>query len=97
MWRPVPTVALLNSFPNPAVFSLICGGFGWARGLLEASVVLTEGTLLGLVDHGEHTSDVLAHNLNLRELGGSTTGHLHTAGSHGEHSLQILWPCCALP
>merc|ERR1712005_88293 len=66
-------------------------------GVLEASVVLTKGTLLGLVDHGKHTSDVLAHNLNLRELGGSTAGHLgDTEGGKLRLGLGLLAQLVAL-
>ena len=43
---------------------------------LHGLVVLTEGTLLGLVDHGQHTGDVLANNLDLGQLGCSATGDL---------------------
>merc|ERR1712216_573052 len=56
---------------------------------LEPSVVLTESTLLGLVDHSEHTSNVLAHHLDLGQLRGSTPSHLrHT--QVGELGLELI-------
>ena len=52
-----------------------------SRNALEAIIMLAQGSLLNLVDDGEHTSDVLAHNLDLGQLRSCTTSDLPTAVS----------------
>merc|ERR1712182_41627 len=67
--------------PSPVLGATTADGTGLLhtaveRGILEASVVLTERTLLGLVDHSEHTSNVLAHHLGLGLLSQLVALHL---------------------
>merc|ERR1712072_488464 len=48
-------------------------------GILGVFVMLAQSTLLCLVDDGQHTSNVLAHYLDLGELGCRSASHLGDA------------------
>merc|ERR1711998_556915 len=59
------------------------------RSVLQGSIMLTKSALLGLVDHSQHTSNVLAYNFDLGQLRCGSTGYLCHA-QHGQLSLELI-------
>merc|ERR1711861_55952 len=60
--------------------------------ILEAAVEVAHSLLLGGINHCQHTSDVLANDFDLGQLGGCSTGHLGDTqvGELGLKLIQLL-------